>query len=100
MSKWYCVQTTRRINGAVETTNHYYPDAKSAKDAREAMIRLNNCKKSIKSQSWNDSLNRNKRNFISYECYDFKKNDMKPVILQVGNVSVGSITETEMEYVK
>lgn len=100
MSKWYRVQTTRRVNGTVETSNHYYPDAKSAKDAREAMIRLNNCMKSIKSQSWNDSLNRTKRNFISYECYDFKTGDMKTITMQVGNVSVGSVTETEMEYVK
>lgn len=100
MSKWYCVSTTRRINGVVETTNHYYPDQRSAQRAREAMIWMNNCKKSIKSQSWNEQLNRTKRNMISYECYNFKTNGTKTITLQVGNVSVGSVTETEMEYAK
>lgn len=100
MSKWYCVTTTRRVNGTVESANHYYADASEAREAREAMIRLNNCKKSIKSQSWNDALNRNKRNFISYECYNFRNNGVKTITLQVGNVSVGPVTETETEYVK
>lgn len=100
MSKWYCVTTTHRNGNISETYKHYYPEARQAKRARESMIRMNGCKKSIKSQSWNDLLVKTKQDVISYECYNFKTNETKNISITVGNVSVGPVIETEVNFCK
>lgn len=100
MSKWYCVTTTHSNGNTSESYKHYYPDAQQAKRAREAMIRMNGCKKSIKSQNWNNMLIKTKQNVIVYSCYDFKTNGTKNISITVGNISVGPVIETETGFCK
>ncbi len=100
MSKWYRVTTTHNNGNTTETFDHYYPNMLQAKAARETMIRMNGCKKSIKSQEWNNRLIKNKQNKISYNIYDFKNNETKNITITVGNISIGPITEIEANFIK